>query len=144
MNTEHENDSLPAFLKDLQGRRPFTVDDDFLQALPERIPAEARSRQRVVRSRRMLAALSTAILGASLWWASSTVGTDDTVALAQSPPSLSDAELDILGHDPGPLAADDIARVQWDTLPLALSDEELLAYIEDQRVDLYEVLTYLE
>lgn len=144
MSAEHDIDQLPDFLKDLRARRPFPVDDDFLQALPERIPAAALSRARSARSRRMLAAWCTVVLGASLWWATSTAGTPDPVALVPSTEALSDAELDMLAHDLGPLAPDEVDAVRWDTLSLALSDEELLAYIEDQGVDPYEVLTYLE
>lgn len=148
MGTPDRHEELKDLAPTLHGlpkNDPFVVGSAFFDRFPHAVQARAVRPRKMLRTRRPAWALATLALllgGLALWW-------DRTPAAPTAPelvevPVLSDAELAAWQEETGDLTVEDLSTLQWDTVPVTLTQDELLAYIEHEDLDLHEIITYLE
>lgn len=121
---------------------PFVVEEGLFECLPHtvqaRIVANGRQRSFSWPKRLAIALPMVALLSIGLWWMTRTAAPEPLAESTITP--LTDEELESM--DPQELVAvmDPATEVQWDSVHVQLSDEEMLAYLEEQSLDYTELI----
>lgn len=151
MNHEQQDPELQRLaptLHSLPKRDPFLVEAGLFDHLPHAAKTAAQSSGgrpgTLPRWRWAMVGMAVAVLCATTWWALHPGTAAEQPTAEVSIPMLTDSEMVALAHDPSELITEDVAVVVWDTVPVTLTQDELLAYIDHEDLDLHDVITFIE
>ncbi|HEY0976068.1 MAG TPA: hypothetical protein VGE21_01250 [Flavobacteriales bacterium] len=145
MEQAHEHDELKRIapvLSALPKRDPFVVEEGLFDRLPHavqaRITAAAERRAFSWPKRLAIAFPVMALLSIGLWWMTRTVEPAPLAEDIITP--LTDEELESMDPQEFMAMMDAGTDVQWDSVHVQLSDDEMLAYLEEQSLDLTDLI----